>query len=163
MSLTVSTTSQEETTRLGAAIGRRLTPGDVVLLHGDLGSGKTTLAQGILAGCGLEGPVPSPTFTLVNEYVVEPASGEPMRLYHVDLYRLAGDSDLDSIGFDDYLAPVGGLSLIEWPERAASRLDGDYLLIEIVPTGDQWRQLRLSKAPAGSARFEWLETFPYGQ
>lgn len=163
MRLTVSTSSPEETARLGREIGRRLVPGDVVLLHGDLGSGKTTLAQGILAGLGLKEPAASPTFTLVNEYEVEVTSGAPLRLSHIDLYRLAGDSDLDSIGLDDYLAPVAGITLVEWPERAASRLDGDYVLIEITVSEPDRRRFRASKAPGDTARFRWLDDFSYGQ
>ncbi len=163
MSLTVSTSSPDETKRLGWEIGRQLVPGDVILLHGDLGSGKTTLAQGILAGLGVEGPAPSPTFTLVNEYQVATTSEPPLRLYHIDLYRLAGDSDLDSIGLEDYLAPVAGISLIEWPERAATRLDGEFLLIEMTVAGNERRRLWLSNRPGAGPRFRWLENFRYGQ
>ncbi|MDQ3696281.1 MAG: tRNA (adenosine(37)-N6)-threonylcarbamoyltransferase complex ATPase subunit type 1 TsaE [Chloroflexota bacterium] len=159
----MATVSHDDTVRLGIKLGRRLIPGDLVLLHGDLGSGKTTLAQGMLAGLGVTGPIPSPTFTLVNEYEAEAASGgEPWRVYHLDLYRLR-DDELDSFGFDDYLAPAGGITLIEWPERAASRLDTDYLLIEITATGGEQRNVRLSRAPAGTARFGWLDRFRYGQ
>ena len=104
MSVTLQTESAEATVALGRRLSRQLKPGDVVLLHGDLGSGKTTLAQGMLAGLGVTSPVPSPTFTLINEYDGVTAVGESVRLYHLDLYRLASDPDLDSIGLDDYLA-----------------------------------------------------------
>ncbi|MBA2518114.1 MAG: tRNA (adenosine(37)-N6)-threonylcarbamoyltransferase complex ATPase subunit type 1 TsaE [Chloroflexia bacterium] len=163
MSLILAIASHDDTVRLGIELGRRLVPGDLVLLHGDLGSGKTTLAQGMLAGLGVTGPVPSPTFTLINEYDVNAASGgDRWRLYHLDLYRLR-DDELDGIGFDDYLAPADGISLIEWPERAGSRLDTDYLLIEITATGNQQRNIRVSRAPTGTARFGWLDQFCYGQ
>lgn len=163
MSVAISTASRAETVRLGAEVGRRLLAGDVLLLHGDVGSGKTTLAQGILAGLAVEGPAPSPTFTLVHEYQGEAWGGEPLPIYHLDLYRLSGEEDLDSFGFDDFLAPVDGVSLIEWPERAASRLDGPYLLVDIIPTGEQRRQFHLSKAPPDTPRFPWLADFTYGQ
>ena len=158
MSVTLETASAGETTALGERLGRELTAGDVVLLHGDLGSGKTTIAQGILAGLGVAGPIPSPTFTLVNEYDGTTAAGASTRVYHLDLYRLASEADLDSIGLDDYLTPDAGISLIEWPERAAAHLAGDYLLLELTPTGEERRQIRLSPLPPESQRFPWLGT-----
>ena len=158
MSVTLQTWSAAETVALGERLGRHLTAGDVILLHGDLGSGKTTIAQGLLAGLGVSGPTPSPTFTLVNEYDGTTAAGDPVRVYHLDLYRLASEADLDSIGLDDYLVPSNGISLIEWPERAAARLDGDFLLLEITPHGEERRQFRLSPLPPDSQRFPWLRT-----
>jgi tRNA threonylcarbamoyl adenosine modification protein YjeE len=73
---------------LGREIGRALAPGDVVLLHGDLGAGKTTLAQGIAAALGVTGVTQSPTFTLVSEHPATLAGGENVTLYHLDIYRL---------------------------------------------------------------------------
>jgi tRNA threonylcarbamoyladenosine biosynthesis protein TsaE len=159
VNVTLQTSSAEATVALGQRLAQHLTPGDVVLLHGDLGSGKTTLAQGVLAGLGVAGPVPSPTFTLINEYDGVTAGGETVRIYHLDLYRLATDAELDSIGLDDYVAPTDGISLIEWPERAVTHLDGDFLLIEIAPSGDLRRQIRLSLLPAESKCFHWLGGF----
>jgi tRNA threonylcarbamoyladenosine biosynthesis protein TsaE len=156
VSLTLRTTSAQQTIALGERLARHLRAGNVVLLHGDLGSGKTTLAQGVLAGLGVAGPVPSPTFTLVNEYDGMTAIGGPVRVYHLDLYRLASEADLDSIGLDDYLAPTDGITLIEWPERAESHFEGDYLLVEIRSTGEAQRQIRLSSVPSDSDRFAWL-------
>ncbi len=159
MNVTLHTSSPEATRALGQGLGRRLSYGDVVLLHGDLGSGKTTLAQGILTGLGVTGPAPSPSFTLINEYQGETAAGDALRVYHLDLYRLRDDADFESIGLDDYLAPEGGISLIEWPERAASYFDDDFLLVEITPAGDDRRQLRLSAMPPDASRFAWLGSF----
>lgn len=161
MTASLRTTDPGQSVAVGQAIGRRLRPGDVVLLHGDLGSGKTTLAQGIMNGLGIEGPTPSPTFTLVNEYEGRTAPGEPVRVFHLDLYRLRDDdeADLASIGLEDYLTPRDGISLVEWPERAASRLDGDFLVIEITPAGENEREFRLTPLPADSPRFPWLEEF----
>jgi tRNA threonylcarbamoyladenosine biosynthesis protein TsaE len=165
MRASVRTADPAQSVAVGQAISRHLRPGDVVLLHGDLGSGKTTLAHGILSGLGIEGPTPSPTFTLVNEYDGQTADGHPVRVFHLDLYRLHDDDDADlaSIGLEDYLAPRDGISLIEWPERAASMLDGVYLVIEITPAGENERQLRLTPLPADSPRFPWLDDFAQGQ
>lgn len=165
MTVTLQTSDSAQTIAAGLEIGRFLRPGDVVLLHGDLGSGKTTLAQGIMHRLGVTGPTPSPTFTLVNEYDGQSAAGLPVRVFHLDLYRLQDDdeADLASFGLEDYLAPQEGISLVEWPERATSMLDGDYLLIEIRPAGENERVIRLAPLPAGSSRFAWINQVGQGQ
>ena len=126
---------------LGVRLGRRLRLGDVVLLHGDLGAGKTTLARGIARGLGVADPVQSPTFTLVAEYDARLADGSPARLYHLDLYRLTDPTELESFGYETYLAPTDGITLVEWPERAADHLPDAYLLVSIQHDGPA-RQLR---------------------
>jgi tRNA threonylcarbamoyladenosine biosynthesis protein TsaE len=129
------------TRALGEAIAHSLVLGDVVLLSGDLGAGKTTLTQGIAAELGIVEPVQSPTFTLVGEHLGRLTAGEPVRLYHLDLYRLRDAADLESFGFDQYLAPEDGISVIEWPERAGSWLPDAYLAIEIEPAGPDARRI----------------------
>lgn len=111
------TSAPEATVQLGARLGRVLRAGDVVLLRGDLGAGKTHFARGIAAGLGIVGPVPSPTFTLANEYDGTNAAGEAVPLAHLDLYRLGESGDLDSVGLADYLSEPWA-AIIEWPERA---------------------------------------------
>jgi tRNA threonylcarbamoyladenosine biosynthesis protein TsaE len=91
--------------------------GDLVLLRGDLGAGKTTFAQGIARGFGVSDPVQSPTFTLIAEYDA-PALGPDGQLIHVDLYRLDGSADVESIGLDQYFERDGCVTVIEWPDRA---------------------------------------------
>jgi tRNA threonylcarbamoyladenosine biosynthesis protein TsaE len=131
--------SAEEMKRLGAELAQKLSAGDVVLLNGDLGAGKTTLVQGIATGLGIGEPVTSPTFTLVAEHPLpEPVRGIE-RIYHLDLYRLTDPHELESFGYDDYLAPDGAISLIEWPERAADWLPDRALLIEIDYRGENKR------------------------
>ena len=125
----------ERMVALGVVLSERLRPGDVVLLHGDLGAGKTTLAQGIAQGLGIAGPVLSPTFTLVAEYDARLADGSPARLYHLDLYRLTDAAELESIGYEAYIAPADGVTLVEWPERAGDHLPERYLLITIAHDG----------------------------
>jgi tRNA threonylcarbamoyladenosine biosynthesis protein TsaE len=137
-----------ETARVGQTLAGWLRDGDVVLLHGDLGAGKTTLAKGIAAGLGIDDVVSSPSFALVNEYQtgrLAPVSN----LFHLDLYRLASD-EIDSIGFADYASPTAGVTLIEWPERALALLPDRYLLIELEITGPEQRRLRLSLSPAAA-------------
>ena len=100
----------------GAALGAALRAPVVVALRGELGAGKTTLAQAIAFGAGVLGDVTSPTFALVHEY-----AGRSSRVYHLDLYRLAGPQDLTNIGWDE-IVNGDGIVLVEWPERAGARL-----------------------------------------
>jgi tRNA threonylcarbamoyladenosine biosynthesis protein TsaE len=136
--------SPEETRAIGRAIGEALEAGEVVLLHGDLGAGKTELTKGIAAGLGVPTTVQSPTFTLVMEHPA-PRLGEGARLLHLDLYRLDA-ADLDEIGWDDLVASDDVL-VVEWPERARDRLPVTYLLVEIEHAGPDARTVRISRHP----------------
>lgn len=139
----IETRSTSETQRAGEKIASWLQAGDVVLLHGDLGAGKTTLAQGIAAGLGYDGPVSSPSFVLINEYEI--ASGAiPDRLFHVDLYRLRDEADLDAIGYSELITPRESVTIVEWPERARHHLPDDFLLIEFSFGRTDERQIRFS-------------------
>ena len=151
----IITRSPAETVALGSALAGCLQDGDVVLLHGDLGAGKTTLAKGIAAALGVRDVVSSPSFSLVNEYDTEPAVAVS-RLFHLDLYRLGDESDLASIGFDDLMASGDGVMLVEWPERAAAVLPERFLLIEIEPVGAGDRRLRFVPTPNDGA---WMDRF----
>lgn len=106
------TKSEEETIALGERLARRVAPGSVVLLTGELGAGKTTLAKGIVKGLGAADPdeVSSPTFTLIHEY------GDPVRVYHVDLYRLDDPREAEALGLDE-LFDRGAVVLVEWGEK----------------------------------------------
>jgi len=106
----VETRGEEETSATGERVAARVTAGELILIHGPLGAGKTAFVRGLARGLGVaEDEVSSPTFTLIQEY-----RGR-LVLYHVDLYRLA-DREVDELGLDDLLAS-GGLVAIEWPER----------------------------------------------
>ncbi len=116
------THSPEETQTLAAELVTTLAPGAVLALHGELGAGKTCFVQGLAQGLKVQQPVSSPTYTLVNEY-----RGH-LALFHIDLYRLqTADQALD-LGLDEYLEG-DGITVIEWPERAASVLPENTLHI----------------------------------
>lgn len=118
----------EETRAFGAAIGRCAEPGAVVLLQGDLGAGKTVVAQGVGRGLGVPSTVNSPTFVLINEHL-----GGRLPLRHADLYRLDDPISIAELGLDE--AAQGGVLLVEWPERAGEALPADHLLVRLAPQG----------------------------
>ena len=110
---TFTTHSAEETTELGRKLAAELKPGSVVLLRGELGAGKTTLAKGIAEGFNAAeaAAVTSPTFTLIHEY-----RGREVTVYHIDLYRIDTQRELDTLALDDLMDPKSIL-LIEWGEK----------------------------------------------
>jgi tRNA threonylcarbamoyl adenosine modification protein YjeE len=132
------------TARLGAAIAARLRVGDTVLLKGDLGSGKTTLARAVLAALGVSENVPSPTFTLVQAYETP-----RLTVSHYDLYRLKRESELEELGLEDALEQ--GAALIEWPERAQSRMPPDALTAALAADAERRAALE------GPTRWKILE------
>ena len=133
--------------RIGSAIGAALRPGDVVLLSGDLGAGKTTLARAMLKAQGLAGEAPSPTFAIVQPYA-PPEVDLPVA--HVDLYRIEEEDELIELGLDDYL--YDGALLIEWPDRLGAQAWGDALALTISGGGDT-RVLTAEVPPAWEARW----------
>lgn len=144
--------SEAETRELGARLGQSLQRGDVVLLSGDLGTGKTCFTQGIGRGLDCASQVNSPSFVLMNEY----AGRE--QLFHVDLYRVEDVEELDDLGLWDYAER--GVLVIEWPERGADLLPGDGLVIELrYGDGDRQRRFRfLPRGPRGEALVAALRT-----
>ena len=114
--------SEKETIELGKKIASKLNKGMVVVLTGDLGSGKTKLTEGILTRFGLENEISSPTFTIVNEYYTE-----NLNLYHFDVYRLADIDEFYAIGGEEYFEK--GASIIEWGELIEEALPQDYVKI----------------------------------
>lgn len=133
---------------LGREIGQTLVPGDVVLLHGDLGAGKTTLTQGIAAGLGVDGLIQSPTFTLVTEHPATLATGEDVTLYHLDLYRLDDPEELGDIGWEEMIAPARGVTVVEWPERAGDWLPERFTLVQIDYLSADERRVTVRRVPA---------------
>lgn len=133
--------SEEETRAAGERLAAELAPRGVLLLSGDLGAGKTVLAQGVARGLGIDpGEVQSPTFTLVREHeAVAETGGEPRRLVHVDLYRLEPE-EVEGIGLEEILAG-DGVKVVEWAERLPYELPGA-LRIELLRTPDGRREIR---------------------
>lgn len=121
--MTIMTTSEEETIRLGEQLGLLLDSGTVISLVGEMGAGKTHFVQGIAKGMGITAVVTSPTFTILNYYEA------PVPLQHFDFYRLDQEEELDGLGFDDYIAE--GVTLIEWADKFPQRLPAKALKIEI--------------------------------
>jgi tRNA threonylcarbamoyladenosine biosynthesis protein TsaE len=138
----VESTAAAETEALGGRIAARLRPGDVVLLSGELGSGKTTLIRGACRALGISGPVTSPTFTVGQRY-----EGGRMPISHLDLYRLESLEDEDPALLDDYLG-ADGVAFIEWPGAGESRLGRPALELRLAHAGDDRRQIELEWASA---------------
>lgn len=136
---TVALPTVADTERLGRQVGARLRAGDVVVLSGPLGAGKTVLARGIGAGLGVRGPVTSPTFVLAREHRAGPR-GVPM--LHVDAYRLGGLDELDDLDLDTDL--VEAAVVVEWGEGMAERLAAEHLLVRLERRDDDTRVATLS-------------------
>lgn len=136
---TYITRSAAETVALGRQLSAQLPTGKTVLLIGNLGAGKTTLVKGIAEGLGVasEDEVSSPTFSLVHEY------GDPLRLYHLDLYRLDTAAEVLGIGMDDML-DRGVLVLIEWGERFPSLWPEDTIRIELERINEDTRRITIN-------------------
>jgi tRNA threonylcarbamoyladenosine biosynthesis protein TsaE len=135
--LTVRLPLESDTLEFGRRLGLLLAPGDLVLIAGPLGAGKTVLAKGIARGLGVLGRVSSPTFIIAREHRPAPG-GRGIPLVHVDAYRLSGGIDeLDDLDLDTEL--VDAAVIIEWGENLAERLSDDHLLIRLDRTPDDTR------------------------
>jgi tRNA threonylcarbamoyladenosine biosynthesis protein TsaE len=146
--LQIETHSSANTRALGRYLSEVLPPVGVVLLIGDLGAGKTTLAKGIVEGLGVAGAddVSSPTYTLVHQY------GEPVRVYHIDLYRLETVKEVRRLGLEDLFdEPV--LVLIEWGERFRELMPEDAIEIRLTHQGDDRRKIEISGLTASMRGF----------
>ena len=130
--------SPEQTQRIGVRLGELLKPGDVVCLAGDLGAGKTTLAQGIARGWGSLDPVTSPTFVLINEY----RRADGATLYHFDAFRLKGAADAQALGLAELLESEVPI-LVEWPERVQEALPEQYLRVRLRWVDESRRAVRV--------------------
>ncbi len=138
--------SSEETQQLGEQLGRLVNPGDVFLLVGGLGAGKTNLTQGLARGLGVKEYTRSPTFTLVNEY-----HGR-LPLYHMDLYRVESPEEIADLGLEEYLYGQG-VAVIEWADRAVFLWPKEYLLVRMEYVSPTRRRIKLE---AVGSRYERL-------
>ncbi len=150
-----SSPSEECSFLLGRTIGRLLLPGDVLALWGELASGKTLLAQGIARGLGVlpEVRVTSPTFTIINEY---PAR---LRLYHLDLYRLSGPDDLETLPWQESLFG-NGVAVVEWPDRLGRLIPAGRWDLKFTIKGENSREIVLcGRGMKNRTRMaKWVET-----
>jgi len=132
------TASAEQTLAFGRRLAAELRPPLLVFLSGDLGAGKTTLAKGIISGLGAarEEDVTSPTFTLVHEF------RGPVRVFHIDLYRIEGRADLHTLGLDDLFASPA-IVLVEWPEKWSLPSDWPILRIRLAALPDDRHSIEI--------------------
>jgi tRNA threonylcarbamoyladenosine biosynthesis protein TsaE len=133
------TTAAQGTERVGAQLAARLRPGDVVLLTGDLGSGKTTLVRGACRALGVSGPVTSPTFTIGSRY-----EGGSAPIAHVDLYRLSDMAAEDPSLLDDY-ADERTIAFVEWPENADAAFERVRFRVWLAHAGGDEREIRVEE------------------
>lgn len=132
----VISSSEHETRELGKRMAGKVTPGSVISLRGSLGAGKTVFAKGFAEGLGITEAIVSPTFTLVQEY-----DGR-LKLYHLDLYRLSGEDEFESMGGEDFLYS-DGVALIEWSEKIEDMLPDDTIFINITINEDLTRSIEI--------------------
>jgi tRNA threonylcarbamoyladenosine biosynthesis protein TsaE len=144
------TSSPAQTRSFGKKLARLLRPGDVVLLQGPLGAGKTALTQGIGEGLGLDSQVTSPTFILLAAH---PSDGGGPPLYHADLYRLTDPAEVFDLRLDEQAAD--GVLVVEWPERAFEELPAEHLLI-VIETNPAKPMARKLTCVAAGTRYQQL-------
>jgi len=140
--------SAADVERFGEGLAEVLRAGDVVLLNGSLGAGKTTLARGLLRALGLKGEAPSPTFAILQGYERPEVS---LPVGHVDLYRLEDPQELDELGLDDWLAE--GALVIEWPDRLGGRFADVALDLHLTIAADGARLLTANAPAAWEGRW----------
>lgn len=138
------TASPNETRALGRSLAQKLQPGDVLLLLGNLGAGKSEMTRGIAEGLGVSGPVTSPSFTILNVY-----DDGRIPLYHFDWYRLESAEELFEMGMDEYLGG-DGVAVVEWPSQCPEAIPETYLSVKLVPVGETEREITLT--PMGAFR-----------
>ena len=157
--LTAPSDSPASTRSLGAALARHLQAGDVVLLSGELGSGKTVLVQGIAAGLGVVEWATSPTFALLHEH-----QGSQLRLLHADAWRLSSPAEAVDLALAEEVDDGASVLVVEWGELAVAAVPGDHLRIVIEPgPADDDRTLQLFPAgPTWEARRDGLLAGPIG-
>ncbi|MBN7274338.1 tRNA (adenosine(37)-N6)-threonylcarbamoyltransferase complex ATPase subunit type 1 TsaE [Ligilactobacillus pobuzihii] len=138
----------QETQEIALQVSKYLQAGDVILLQGELGAGKTTFTKGLASGLGIKSNVKSPTFTLIREYT----EGR-LPLYHMDVYRLE-DGGASDLGLEEYF-DGDGLCVVEWPQFAAEDLPEEYLAVTFSKNADQDDERTLSFEAHGS-RYSYL-------
>ncbi|GAA2809061.1 tRNA (adenosine(37)-N6)-threonylcarbamoyltransferase complex ATPase subunit type 1 TsaE [Saccharopolyspora taberi] len=152
--MTVELAREPDTLEFGERLGAGLRAGDLVLLAGPLGAGKTVLARGIAAGMGVTGQVTSPTFVIAR--VHRPAAGGGPALVHVDAYRLTGLDEIDDLDLDTDLTDAA--VVVEWGEGVAEHLSDEYLVLRITRRDDDVREITFE--PHGERWQRWVAAQP---
>jgi tRNA threonylcarbamoyladenosine biosynthesis protein TsaE len=141
-----TTHSEEETRAFGARMAAGLKDGQVVLIAGPLGAGKTCLVKGICQGLGVDpDEASSPSFTLIQEY-----TGGRLKVFHVDLYRLQGGRDLDSLGLEEIFGASGSVSLVEWPDKLGPHAPESAWYVEMERVEENTRIIRVFETASGA-------------
>lgn len=133
--------SVDDTREIAAELAKKLAAGDVLCMYGDLGAGKTAFVQGLAQGLGIDEPITSPTFTIVNEYYGS------MPLYHFDVYRIADPDEMYEVGYEEYVYG-SGVSVIEWSELISDILPESRYSVTILKDGskhDDYRKIIIEK------------------
>lgn len=139
--------SREETQNLAKDMARELMGGDIILLYGDLGAGKTTFMQGLAEGLGIKQRIISPTFIIMRKYEISVMSKalSIKNVYHLDLYRVSSESDLEGLGLQEILEDKNAIIAIEWPEKLGSFLPEKRIEIRLNTISDNEREIRINK------------------
>lgn len=148
--LKIITAKPEDTKQAASLLAKLVQPGDLLLLQGDLGAGKTTFTKGLALGLGIKHRVKSPTFNLVNEY----HQGR-LPLYHLDVYRLEKTGAAD-LGFEEYFDGAG-VSVVEWPQFIKESLPAEFLLVKLLRKTDEINDLeRIIELRASGLHYQQL-------
>lgn len=141
-----TTKTTEEMIALGEKIASKINGGDIILLQGEMGAGKTTMTKGIAKGLGITDEIVSPTFTLMNVYnVVKSQKSNVKSLIHIDTYRLESEDNLIEIGVEDYLGQADTITIIEWPEKITTLLKNKKTIeISIVKQDNNSREISIT-------------------
>lgn len=151
--LSIKSNSEKETFAFGQKIGELVEPGELILLSGNLGVGKTIITQGICDGLNIEEDVTSPTYNLINEY-----EGD-LTVYHMDLYRLENEEELYDLAFEEYL-DSDGIVIIEWPDIAYDLIPPEFIYIKINSISEKKREIIMEAEGDKAVRlFERLEKY----
>lgn len=139
---TITTSSEKETADYGERIGKNCQGGEVFLLFGDLGAGKTSLLQGLARGLGVKNQINSPTFNILKLYEIK-APKKPKLFCHIDAYRLESGDDLMKLGIDEFLDDKETVTAIEWAEKVESIWPREYIRIELTSISKNKREIEI--------------------
>ena len=142
--MSVITNSQKETEDFGIKLSQKLKGGDILLLSGELGAGKTSLVKGLGFGLGIKNELTSPTFTLMNVYEFNNKQLTINKLVHIDTYRLKDEKELIEIGVEDYLGEPDTVCVIEWPEKIVGLLKNTKIITIELAHGEKSNQRKIS-------------------